>query len=119
MHFSVPSPSPCPRNPLCGGRKEVALAEELYRRYPPDPDSSRGMMKVLRTGEPELGARIPDSVLEQAARDEEHLQILRELKLKSYLCVPLKAKQRTLGVMTSGTSSTTLRSTWSEAAKSH
>lgn len=79
---------------------KVQLAEELSRRYPPDPNASQGAMSVLRTGKSELAVGISDSMLEEAARDDDHLRILRELKLHSYISVPLKAKQATLGVIT-------------------
>ena len=42
---------------------------------------------------------IPDSLLSQGAQDEEHLRILRELGLKSYMCVPLKVRGKILGVL--------------------
>ncbi|MCA9144183.1 MAG: PAS domain S-box protein [Planctomycetaceae bacterium] len=79
---------------------QVALAEELYRRYPSDPNAPQGAHHVFRTGHSELTPEITDSMLQQAAQDEEHLRILRELKLHSYMCVPIKAKQTTLGVIT-------------------
>jgi PAS domain S-box-containing protein len=76
------------------------LAHELFRRYPPRPDDPHGTMKVLRTGEPEWVAAIPDSLLEESAADEEHLRMLRALGLKSFLCVPLKSRGQTLGALT-------------------
>ena len=78
----------------------VHFAEEIFRRYPPRPDAPLGVMKVLRTGHPELVAQIEDGMLEQAAQNEEHLELLRQLNLKSFLCVPLAAQERVLGVLT-------------------
>ncbi len=79
---------------------KVELAEELYRRYPPDPESPRGVFNVLRTGESEFMTEIPDELLQLSARDEAHLAIMRKLSLKSYMCVPLRSKSSVLGVMT-------------------
>jgi len=79
---------------------KVQLAEELYHRYPPNPDTPYGVANVLRTGFAEFSADISDSILEEAAQDEEHLRILQELALKSYMCVPLRAKTKILGVIT-------------------
>jgi len=79
--------------------EKVALVHELQRRYPPDPDASRGVGQVLRTGRPELVPKIPESLLEEAARDAEHRKILQGLGLKSYMIVPLVARGRTLGVI--------------------
>ena len=50
--------------------EKVALAYELQKRYPPDPEAPYGMPNVLRTGEAEMMAEIPEELLEQAARDE-------------------------------------------------
>ena len=73
---------------------KVALAEELHRRYP--GDTAR---RVLDRSESELTTRITDSMIEQAAQDEEHLQLLRDLQLRSYMCIPLRTKERSLGVI--------------------
>jgi PAS domain S-box-containing protein len=77
----------------------AGLAEELGRRYPPDPAAPRGAYAVLRTGKPDLISEITDGHLAQTARDEEHLRVLRSLGLKSYLCVPLWGRGQTVGVV--------------------
>lgn len=79
---------------------KVELAEELYRRYPAAPNSPRGAINVIRTGRSELSAEISDTMLQEAAHDDEHLRVLRDLKLRSYMCVPLSTNQTTLGVIT-------------------
>ena len=79
--------------------EKVRLAYEVERRYPPDPASQGGLYQVLRTGEPELMAEIPEELLEQAARDEWHREVLEELALRSYMVVPLVARDRTLGAI--------------------
>ncbi len=80
--------------------QKVALAHELQERYPAEPSDEHGSYQVLRTGETVLAAEIPDELLEQAAKSEEHLQLLRALNLRSALTVPLKARGRTFGVIT-------------------
>jgi PAS domain S-box-containing protein len=79
---------------------KVQLVHELSRRYPPQPSASRGIMKVLRTGETDWAPMIPESLLIESARNEEHLRIIRELGLKSYICTPLRSRSRTVGAMT-------------------
>jgi PAS domain S-box-containing protein len=79
---------------------KVELAMELERLYPTDMNAQYGLPNVLRTGKPELGTDIPDSMLTAAVRDEEHLRLIRELGLKSYMVVPLIARGRTLGAIT-------------------
>lgn len=79
---------------------KVELAHELHRRYPPENNPQSRLMEVLRTAKSEYVAEIPDSLLVTVALDEEYLQILRELNLKSYMLVPLRVRGRTLGAMT-------------------
>ncbi len=79
---------------------KVKQARELQRRFPPLPDTSRGLPRVLRTGQSELVSEITDELLASAARDAEHLEILRNARLKSYMIVPLIARGRVLGAMT-------------------
>jgi PAS domain S-box-containing protein len=78
---------------------KVKLALDLQDRYPPDPNSAHGLPKVLRTGESDMMAVIPDELIVQGAQDEDHLRILRELGLTSYMCVALKGRGRVIGVI--------------------
>jgi PAS domain S-box-containing protein len=80
--------------------KMVELAHILSEKYPPDPDAPHGVPNVIRTGEPELVPDIPDEFLVSATVDEEHLRIVRELGLRSYLVVPLTARGNVLGALT-------------------
>jgi PAS domain S-box-containing protein len=79
---------------------KVRWARELGTRYPPDPDAPTGVPHVIRSGKSELYRELPWSLLEAAARDEEHLRILRELRLESAMVVPLRGRERALGAMT-------------------
>jgi PAS domain S-box-containing protein len=80
--------------------ERVALAQRLRDRYPPDPASPTGVPHVIRTGESELYREIPEELLVESARDEEHLEILRQLGLRSAMVVPLSARGRILGAIT-------------------
>ena len=73
------------------------LVRETNRRYPFDPNRPSPVMHVLETGEPLLLPEIPDSLLESAARDEEHLRLLRKVGFVSAMIVPLVAHARTSG----------------------
>src|SRR5215203_903121 len=79
--------------------EKVSLAYELERRYPPGPDAPGGLHHVLKTGEPEMMAEIPADLVERAARDERHAELLRKLDLRSYMVVPLVARGRILGAI--------------------
>jgi PAS domain S-box-containing protein len=78
---------------------KVALGRELRERYPTDQDSEGGTPGVMRTGEPQLIQEIPDELLVEAAADDEHLRLLREIGLHSVLILPLKFGRRVLGTM--------------------
>ncbi|MDX6486613.1 MAG: hypothetical protein QOF43_1766 [Gaiellaceae bacterium] len=79
---------------------QITFAREVQERYPPNPDEPTGAAAVIRTGEPELVSEITDDLLERASRDELHGQLLRQLGLRSYMCVPLKGRERILGAIT-------------------
>lgn len=74
-----------------------AIARDLHRRYPLDPDRPAGVPVVIRTGRPEFHEQIPASLLEQMAEDDQHLAILRSLGMCSTLMLPLSVRGRTLG----------------------
>ncbi|MFZ5655847.1 MAG: ATP-binding protein [Pseudomonadota bacterium] len=78
----------------------VRLAHALFERYPPRRDAPAGAWRVIESGEPEWMADIPDSLLEQAAENAEHLAITRSLQLRSYIAVPLVARDAVIGVLT-------------------
>jgi PAS domain S-box-containing protein len=79
--------------------RKVQLAHALTERYPIGADEPVGTPKVLRTGEPDFYPDIPDHLLQQVARDDEHLQVLRQLGFRSGMIVPLAARGRTLGTL--------------------
>jgi PAS domain S-box-containing protein len=93
-----------------GGLRQVALAhanpekvrwaQELAKKYPPDPDAPTGTPSVLRTGQPVLASAISDEMLAASAVDDEYLRLIREVGIRSAILVPLIAHERTLGVLT-------------------
>ncbi|HEY0791253.1 MAG TPA: GAF domain-containing protein [Chthoniobacterales bacterium] len=79
---------------------KLHLVRALMEQHPPQPEDSHGVVAVLRTGQPQMAEDIPDALLVAVARSEQHLQLLRDLGLKSYLSVPLSSRGKTLGVLT-------------------
>jgi len=75
------------------------IAEEYERRYPETISPDRGVGKVLRTGEPEVVSPITDEMLAAAAIDQQHLQLLRQLKLSASILVPLLSRGKVLGAI--------------------
>jgi PAS domain S-box-containing protein len=82
---------------------KAVLARERTGRYPLDPNAQHIVPQVLRTGQSELYPEVPDSLLIASARDAEHLNILRLLGFKSYICVPIALHGWTFGAITLAT----------------
>jgi serine phosphatase RsbU (regulator of sigma subunit) len=78
----------------------LVLAERLRMYGPRELDPERGLGRVLKTGRAELFGELPDELLEQVSHDARHLALLREMRMRAVLLVPLRTPLRTLGVMT-------------------
>jgi PAS domain S-box-containing protein len=79
---------------------KAKFAQELALRYPAQPLMPPLVMRVLQTGEPDWTAEISEKSLVKLAQDEEHLRLLKQLGLRSSLCVPLCSRSQTLGALT-------------------
>ncbi len=75
---------------------KLALVGEIHGRWPASRFSSGGS-QVIRTGKPQLVAKISPDMLAAAALDDAQLQVIEQLKLCSYMGVPLKAYGKTIG----------------------
>ncbi|HET7234137.1 MAG TPA: MHYT domain-containing protein [Longimicrobium sp.] len=78
----------------------LELVRDLEERYPSIPDPAHGLHHVIQTGQPDMMAEIPASLLDAAARSDEHRELIRRLGLRSYIVVPLVAREKTLGAIT-------------------
>jgi PAS domain S-box-containing protein len=78
---------------------KAELAEKL-QQYVPDIQSTHPIARVLQTGQPELITEIPDSGLVTETQNAEHLDIVRQMGLKSAMIVPLIAHKQVLGCIT-------------------
>jgi PAS domain S-box-containing protein len=78
---------------------KVRLAQELAARYPDTPSSTDGRWQVAKTQNPMLLGEITDDQIVAAARDAEHLAILRSLEMHSMIVVPLVARGQSLGTI--------------------
>ncbi|MEG4279246.1 PAS domain S-box protein [Microcoleus sp. MON1_C1] len=78
---------------------KLEWAHQIRDKYPMNPDDPRGAAFTLRTGQPDLVPEIPDELLVHAARDSEHLEILRQVGFRSVMTVPLRTQARILGVI--------------------
>jgi GAF domain-containing protein len=79
--------------------KEDLLCE-LLGRYPFNPDAPYGTAEVLRIGRSKIVPEVLDWMVAYFAHNTEHLRVLRELSIESYICVPLLSRGRILGAIT-------------------
>jgi PAS domain S-box-containing protein len=80
--------------------KKVAWAKNLNKKNPPDPNAKDGVPNVIRTGKSEYYSHIPDEMLVAAAKDEEQLKLLRDLKFSSIIIAPIRTNNETIGAIT-------------------
>jgi PAS domain S-box-containing protein len=80
------------------------IAREMDLNYPARAPETRGVRQVIRTGQPEWTPLIPDEMLVEHTQGEDHLQFVRDLGLRSYICVPLQSRTRVIGALTFVTS---------------
>jgi PAS domain S-box-containing protein len=78
---------------------KVAHAIEIANRYPPDPTARTGVAGVLLTGQAETYPVITDEMLVMGAQDPEHLELLRALGMHSAMIVPMRIRDRVVGVI--------------------
>ncbi len=76
------------------------LAFRIAEKYPTDMNSQRGVPNVIRTGRTEFMTDIPSEIIDAAARSPEHLSLLRQLDLRSYISTPIRIRDEVAGVLT-------------------
>jgi PAS domain S-box-containing protein len=78
---------------------KVTFARELQERYPGGPDAAV-QSAVVRKRTPHLVPELLDEFLAEAAVDELHLDLMRELGLRSFMCVPVVLRDRAVAAIT-------------------
>ncbi|MCW2833034.1 MAG: hypothetical protein JWN68_987 [Nocardioides sp.] len=78
----------------------TAWARSMQGAFPTRVDSPTGAARVVRTGESEIYPFIPADLIEAAAVNDEHLEILRRLGLTSAIMAPLVGRQGVVGAVT-------------------
>jgi signal transduction histidine kinase len=74
----------------------------VLRRYPPDLNVDSPAARVIRTGEAVIVDDVPPDMLERSAQSAEHLDVLTRLGARAFMMVPLRARGRSLGLLTAG-----------------
>jgi len=84
------------------GRED--LAAPLAPEGPLTSDPRLLIHRVLQSGRAEIVPEFSEDRAPELANDAEHEQLIRELRPRSIICVPLAARNRTFGAMTFGLS---------------
>jgi PAS domain S-box-containing protein len=74
-------------------------ARELHRQRPPEKDPRSVVAKVVRTGESHFISVMTDAMLVAAARSPEELALYRGIGFRSFICVPMISRGRTVGAI--------------------
>lgn len=75
----------------------IDLVREIEQQYPAgENDAAR---RIVSTGISECVHEITDDMLAASARDPHHLELIRQLGLRSWMTVPIKLDKRTIGVI--------------------
>lgn len=83
--------------------EKVRLAHEIHRRYPPNASANPPASAALQRGESLLIEDFSEPILQAAAQDAEHREMLRRLGFRSAMVVPLVARERLVGLITLAT----------------
>ena len=79
--------------------KREEQARQLHKLYPLDLNSSHPAIEVLRTGIAAVAREVSQEELVSATHDAQHLQIIRDMGIKSYAIVPLLVQGQALGTI--------------------
>jgi PAS domain S-box-containing protein len=78
---------------------KVAFVRELQDRYPGGPDAAV-VAAAVRKRKPQLVAEITEDALAESTVDDLHLDLMRELGLRSFVSVPVVARDRAVAAIT-------------------
>lgn len=82
----------------CGEGEDEELVRAL-RDSRLDPDRPYPILTVVKSGEPEVLSAPFSSSFAMVTGEDSHLDRLREVDARSFMAVPLKARDRTIGAM--------------------
>jgi len=86
-----------------------AILEDASRRFPPGMDRPHLTSLVMRLGQSVLHPRVADAHLARYTVNSEHLEMIRSLRVRSAIGVPLFAEDRIIGSIALNSSERTYR----------
>jgi signal transduction histidine kinase/CheY-like chemotaxis protein len=79
---------------------KVEVLRDLYRRYPFPHEAPHGYGTFVDNGEGQLGSEAETRAPEGSGQSSEHLALLRAIKARSWLIVPLNVQEHMFGALT-------------------
>lgn len=79
--------------------ERVRLVEELRAKYASRSDADQGAAAVARTGQAMVIPLIDDEMIVAGSRSDEQVELIRSLKLRSWMCAPMTVAGKVLGTI--------------------
>jgi PAS domain S-box-containing protein len=76
---------------------ESAAGKELFAQFPSDPNATRGVWNVLRTGEAEFVPHLSEELLRSSTPNDDQWEFLRSIGMHSVMLVPMATGDRMVG----------------------
>lgn len=80
--------------------ERIKEAYAFHAKHPLTLADEGGVGRVLRTGTSDFVPELSDALVEQTVANLEHRRDIQALGLRSYICVPLNSRGRTLAALT-------------------
>lgn len=85
--------------------QKLNLLAEMDRRFPLDPRQPSIFQRVMRSGRSERVANMSAGILQGISQSAEHLEMLKQIGVRTALVIPLWHRCKALGVMLVGSTS--------------
>jgi signal transduction histidine kinase/ActR/RegA family two-component response regulator len=79
--------------------QKEALLGQMLSKFPLDWSSNTATVQALRTGRPQLMDQLPEPLLSSFTQSDEHREMVRVLGPRAVISVPLKIREKTIGVI--------------------
>lgn len=79
---------------------QITFLEALLQEYPTEANNPYGYQAVIKAAKSQIVPVILPGMFAEIAIDARHLELIRQLQLKSNLCVPLILRDKVLGAIT-------------------
>ena len=82
---------------------------ELRNKFPHRPDSTAGALAVTKSGKSQLYPEISRDLVVASAINDEHLNLMKSVGFRSFICVPIRSRGRVYGALSLMTTDESMR----------